>query len=40
MSGSSDVVEYFDKDNVAHRGNFIAPRERTVFGKRKKSVKK
>jgi len=40
MSGSSYVVEYFDKDNVAHRGNFIAPRERTVFGKRKKPVKK
>lgn len=40
MSGSDTVVSYYDNENVAHRGNFIAPRERTVFGKRKKSVKK
>jgi hypothetical protein len=33
------AVDYHDGANVAHRGNFIAPRERTVFGKRK-AVKK
>ena len=31
------AVDYHDGANVAHRGNFIAPRERTVFGKRKAS---
>ena len=31
------AVDYYDGANVAHRGNFIAPRERTVFGKRKAS---
>ena len=40
MSGSDTVVSYYDGENVAHRGNFIAPRERTVFGKRKKALSK
>ena len=30
-------VDYYDGANVAHQGNFIAPKERTVFGKRKAS---
>jgi hypothetical protein len=37
---SGKDVSYYNAKDVAHRGNFIAPRERTVFGKRKKPVLK